>query len=74
MLLVDNMLTHTTPLLCFVFLSDGEPVYTFSEWVEEDMGIARVGGDATLLPNGDVVIVNGGQVSMGLRADCQLLH
>ncbi len=40
----------------------GEPVYTFSDWVEEDMGIARVGGDATLLPNGDVVIVNGGQV------------
>ncbi|KAL6756608.1 hypothetical protein V8C86DRAFT_2646145 [Haematococcus lacustris] len=30
-------------------------------WVAEDMGIPRVMGDATLLPNGDVVLLNGGQ-------------
>jgi hypothetical protein len=38
------------------------PSYTFSQWVEEDSGIPRVMGDATLLPNGDIVLLNGGQV------------
>ncbi len=36
--------------------------YEFSEWVEEDMGIPRVMGDSVLLPNGDVVLLNGAQV------------
>jgi hypothetical protein len=40
--------------------------YSFSpseSWEVEDMGIPRVGGDAILLPNGDVVVLNGMQVS-----------
>jgi hypothetical protein len=42
--------------------ADGEWRYTFGDWVREDMLVARSGGDATLLPNGDVVLTNGGQV------------
>ncbi len=38
-------------------------MYSFSDWEEEDMGIPRMGGTATLLPNGDVVLNSGSQVS-----------
>ena len=39
------------------------PVYSFSGWQEESMGGPRVMGDATLLPNGQVVILNGARVN-----------
>mmetsp|Transcript_2810 Transcript_2810/g.4835 ORF Transcript_2810/g.4835 Transcript_2810/m.4835 type:complete len:655 (-) Transcript_2810:823-2787(-) len=42
--------------------SDGSWNYQFGAgWLEEDMGIPRVMGDATLLPNGDVILLNGAQ-------------
>jgi hypothetical protein len=36
--------------------------YSFSNWTTEDMGYPRVMPDATLLPNGDVVLTSGAQV------------
>jgi hypothetical protein len=36
--------------------------YRFSSWTTEDMGYPRVMPDATLLPNGDVVLLSGAQV------------
>lgn len=36
-------------------------------WLAEDSGIPRVMGDATMLPNGDVILLNGGQT--GLAGD-----
>jgi hypothetical protein len=36
--------------------------YRFSSWTREDMGYPRVMPDATLLPNGDVVLLSGAQV------------
>ena len=37
--------------------------YTFgSGWFEENMGGPRVMGDATVLPNGKVILLNGAQV------------
>ena len=43
--------------------TDALPVYTFGKgWVEEEMGSRRVMGDATLLPNGMVVLLNGAEV------------
>ncbi len=36
--------------------------YSFSGWQQEDMGIPRVGGEAVLLPNGDVIQTGGCQV------------
>jgi hypothetical protein len=41
--------------------------YTFGTWTEEDMGIRRVGGDATLLPNGDVMLTSGAQSGCMVR-------
>jgi hypothetical protein len=41
--------------------------YTFGTWVDEDMGIRRVGGDATLLPNGDVMLTSGAQSGCMVR-------
>jgi hypothetical protein len=39
------------------------PTYSFGAgWITEEMGISRVMGDATLLPNGDVILLNGAQV------------
>jgi hypothetical protein len=37
-------------------------MYKFGTWEEEDMGIPRGGGSATLLPNGDAIITGGAQV------------
>ncbi len=57
---------HLTPALGAPFPCPAGPTspwrYTFSDWVEEDMSVPRVMGDATLLPNGDVVLLNGAQV------------
>ena len=40
--------------------------YTFGGgWSEEDMGFARVMPDGVLLPNGQIVILNGAQVGTG---------
>jgi hypothetical protein len=47
--------------LSWTFSPAGQPVYEFGDWVKEDMGIPREGGDSTLLPNGDVVVLNGAQ-------------
>lgn len=41
--------------------------YNFSSWIQEDAGSPRVMPDATLLPNGYVVLMNGGQT--GLAGD-----
>ena len=47
-----------------VMPSQNLPFYTFGEgWIEEAMGGPRVMGDATLLPNGKVILLNGAQVS-----------
>jgi hypothetical protein len=40
--------------------------YNDGPWQQEDMLIARSGLDAVLLPNGDMVLLHGGQVG------CQL--
>jgi hypothetical protein len=42
--------------------ASGAWTYSFGDWEEEDMGIPRVGGSATLLPNGDAIITGGAQV------------
>jgi hypothetical protein len=57
----------------------GNAQYDVSDFEEEDMGIPRVMGDATMLPNGDVVLLNGGQVCVGLqphaaRSRCRQHH
>jgi hypothetical protein len=50
------------------------PVYTFGKgWAEEEMGSPRVMGDATLLPNGMVVLLNGAEVG-GLGQPRQYTH
>jgi hypothetical protein len=41
--------------------SGSSVTYTFSSWTREDMGVRRVGGQATLLPNGDTVVTGGSQ-------------
>jgi hypothetical protein len=35
--------------------------YSFSTWEREDMGVRRVGGQATMLPNGDTMLTGGSQ-------------
>jgi hypothetical protein len=42
--------------------STSPATYSASAWSEEESGIPRVMGDATLLPNGDVILLNGAQV------------
>lgn len=50
-------------MLCAVPAANGSWSYDFGVgWVREDMGVPRVMGDATLLPNGDVILLNGAQV------------
>ena len=45
------------------------PGYTFGRgWAEENMAAPRLMGDATLLPNGQVVILNGAKVRRCMRA------
>jgi hypothetical protein len=44
-----------------VLSADADSKYTFSRWVKEDMGVRRVGGQATMLPNGDTVLTGGSQ-------------
>ena len=46
--------THTLSTCGRLNVSDENP-----NWVMEDMPIARVMGDMLLLPNGDVIIING---------------
>lgn len=41
----------------------GNNIYSANPWVVEDSGYKRVMGDMTVLPNGQVVIANGIQVS-----------
>ena len=44
------------------------PVYQFGKgWVEEEMGSPRVMGDATLLPNGMIVLLNGAEVGSAVQ-------
>eukprot|EP00798_Chlamydomonas_sp_ICE-L_P026983 gene26984-8998_t len=44
------------------------PLYDFGDgWSEEEMGSSRVMGDATILPNGNVIVLNGAQT--GLAGD-----
>jgi hypothetical protein len=38
--------------------------YTLGPWVQEDMVLPRTMGDGTLLPCGDVIILNGAQVRL----------
>lgn len=50
----------------------GAVSYTFGPWQTEDMGIHRVGGLATNLPNGDIVLSGGAQVCCRNTASCAL--
>jgi hypothetical protein len=45
----------------FVLRAGSNVTYSFSSWVQEDMGVRRVGGQATMLPNGDTVLTGGSQ-------------
>jgi hypothetical protein len=54
----------------------GTQLYGFSDWSAEKMGARRVMGDAVLLPNGNVVILNGAQVGFlphAAHTACNLL-
>ena len=42
----------------------GTQLYGFSDWELEKMGARRVMGDSVLLPNGNVIILNGAQVGL----------
>ncbi len=52
--------------MCLVLCVDDAWAYSFpsNKWEQEMMGIPRVGGDAVLLPNGDVMVVGGAMVRL----------
>ncbi len=48
--------------VCVCAGSNSSFKYSFTDWTTEDLHMPRVMGDATILPNGDVVLLNGAQV------------
>jgi hypothetical protein len=48
--------------------------YSFSPWEREDMGVRRVGGQATMLPNGDTMLTGGSQGAAQMAVLLVWLH